>query len=297
MYNIQALDESAVKAFSPAEKIGIVATVNEDGLPHLTLITSIRAAGPKQITLGEFSRGKSKAHLQQNPRAAFLVMTMDRRMWRGHARWTHLRTEGPEYQSYNDLPMFRYNAYFGISRVHYLDLVDARGAESLPLPAIIWSSLLTRGAGGAAAEKSKERILTPFAEGLFNRFDALKFIAWLKSDGFAEIVPLLQCRAAGSRRLVFSPLAYKSELARIPAGQTVAVFGLTLQMEDVLVRGTFRGYRRLRGIRTGTVDIEWVYNSMPPAHGQIYPPVPLAPVTEWADFGQNAFQGQSGHGR
>ena len=39
------------------------------------------------------------------------------------------------------------------------------------------------------------------------------------------------------------------------------------------------------GIQTGIVDIDWVYNSMPPAHGQIYPPVPLIPVTEWADFG------------
>ncbi|MGM0451604.1 MAG: pyridoxamine 5'-phosphate oxidase family protein, partial [Thermodesulfobacteriota bacterium] len=155
MYNIQALDENAVKAFSPAEKIGLVGTVNAEGQPHLTLITSIRAPGPKQITLGEFSKGKSKENLQQNPRAAFLVMTMDRRMWRGHARWTHLRTEGPEYQAYNDLPMFRYNAYLGIGRVHYLDLVDARGAEALPLPSIILSVLMTRLARRrAAAENS-----------------------------------------------------------------------------------------------------------------------------------------------
>ncbi len=288
MYPLQALDENAIEAFSPAEKIGLVATVNAEGLPHLTLITSIRAPGPKQITLGEFSKGKSKENLQQNPRAAFLVMTMDRRMWRGHARWTHLRIEGPEYQAYNELPMFRYNAYLGISRVHYLDLIDARGAEGLPLPTIILSVLMTRLVRRrAAAKNAKERILTPFAQGLFNRLDALKFIAWIKPDGFPEIVPVLQCQAAGSRRLVFSTPAYRKELARIPPDRTVAVFGLTLQMEDVLVRGTFNGYRRLRGVTAGTVDIEWVYNSMPPAHGQIYPPVPLDPVTEWRDFGQN----------
>jgi hypothetical protein len=52
-------------------------------------------------------------------------------------------------------------------------------------------------------------------------------------------------------------------------------------MEDVLIRGTFRGFKRHRLITLGTVDIEWVYNSMPPAHGQIYPEVPLEPITEF----------------
>lgn len=285
MYNIKSLDEKAIKAFSPAEKIGLVATVNPEGMPHITLITSIRAAGPKQITLGEFCRGNSKVYLKENPKTAFLVMTMDRKMWRGHARWTHSRTEGPEYQSYNDLPMFRYNAYFGINTVHYLDMVDARGAEGLPLPKIIGGALLTRLARSGAATKNTARILNPFSEALFNRLDALKFIAYIKPDGYPEIVPLFPCQAADSRRLVFSPLAYEKELNRITPGQKVAVFGLTMQMEDVLVRGTFAGYNRLRMVRAGIVDIDWVYNSMPPAHGQIYPPVPLRPVTQWGDFG------------
>ncbi len=284
LYNIKALDEKAIAAFSPAEKIGLVATVTPEGLPHLTLITSIRAAGPKQITLGEFCRGQSKAQLQKNPKSAFLVMTMDRKIWRGHARWTHLRTEGPEYQSYNDLPMFRYNAYFGINTVHYLDLIDARGAEALPLPAIIVASLMTKMAKGGAAAGKNIPILNFFSEVLFNRLDALKFIAYIRSDGYPEIIPLLQCQTAGSRRLIFSTLAYGKEIDRIPVGQKVAVFGLTLQMEDVLVRGAFTGFSRPRLIRSGMVDIDFVYNSMPPAHGQIYPPVPLQPVTRWSDF-------------
>jgi hypothetical protein len=284
-YHLKQLDDRAVEAFSPNEKIGMVASVNPDGMPHITLITSLRAAGPKQITLGEFCKGSSKSHIRKNPKTAFLVLTMDRRMWRGHASWTHLRKEGPEYQSYNDLPMFRYNAYFGINTVHYLDLLDARGPDSLPLLTIVLSALMTKIAKAGTSMESSERILTPFGENLFNALDALKFIAYIKDDGFPEIVPVLQCQAAGSRRLVFSSLAYREELKRIPQGQTVAVFGLTMKMEDVLVRGTFAGFSKKFGLEAGSVDIDWVYNSMPPAHGQIYPPVPLKPVTEWADFG------------
>jgi len=56
---------------------------------------------------------------------------------------------------------------------------------------------------------------------------------------------------------------------------------MTMGIEDVLVRGPFSGFKRYRGLPLGTVDIEWVYNSMPPCHGQIYPQVALKPVTEF----------------
>ncbi|MFZ2807523.1 MAG: hypothetical protein WA081_07720 [Desulfosalsimonadaceae bacterium] len=283
-YDLKEFDEQTIQAFRPAEKIGLVASINPEGLPHLTLITSIGAAGPRQVTLGEFCKGSSKSHIQKNPGIGFLVMTLDRRMYRGHARWTHLRQEGPEYEAYNNLPMFRYNAYFGINTVHYLDLMDLRGPDPLPLPKIILSSLMTKAAKGGVASGASERILTPFGEELFNRLDALKFIAYLREDGYPEIIPLLQCQAADSRRLAFSTMAYGDELAAIPENQTVAVFGMTMKMEDVMVRGIFRRAGRSRGVSTGTVDIDWVYNSMPPCHGQIYPPVKLEPVTEFTDF-------------
>ena len=269
------------KAFEPAEKIGIVASVDPEGRPHISLITSIMAPRPDQITLGEFCRGLSKQYIQQNPHVAFLIMTMDRRFWRGRARWTHLRREGPEYQRYNDIPMFRYNTYFGINTVHYLDLVETSSPAPLPMAAIVAGALLTRAGKGAAATGHTTRILKPFAEGLFNQMGSLKFISYVGPEGFPELVPVVPCQAADSRRLAFAPLAFGPELHRIPTGTEVAVFCLTMGMEDVLIRGTFRGFRRYRAIRLGTVDITWVYNSMPPAHGQIYPEVPLEPVTEF----------------
>ncbi len=285
LYNLKEFDKQTIAAFAPAEKIGLVASVNPEGLPHVTLITSIGAANPKQVTLGEFCKGNSKLHIQQNPKIGFLVLSMDRKMWRGHAKWTHLREEGPEYEIYNDLPMFRYNAYFGINTVHYLDLVDAKGPDGLPLPKIILSSLMTKFAKGGAATGNSNRILNVFSEDLFNGLDTLKFIAYIRNDGYPELVPLLQCQAADSRRLAFSTMAYGDELKQIPAGKVVAIFGVTMKMEDVMVRGTFKGMSRVRGIQTGIVDIDWVYNSLPPNHGQIYPPLPLQPVTEWGDFG------------
>ncbi len=82
--------------------------------------------------------------MQENPKVGFLIMNMARQLWRGRALWKDARTEGPEYEMYNDKPMYRYNSYFGINTVHYLDLVEAGFQESLPLHAIIPASILTK---------------------------------------------------------------------------------------------------------------------------------------------------------
>ena len=106
-------------------------------------------------------------------------------------------------------------------------------------------------------------------------------MAYVGKDGFPVIVPVIQCQAADSRRLAFSPIAFKDELLCIAKETTVAVFCLTMKMEDVLIRGTFGGYKRAMGLKIGIVDIGWVYNSMPPAHGQIYPEVALEPIVDF----------------
>ncbi len=274
-------NEKEMKAFEPAEKIGLVACVNPDGLPHISLITSIMASKPDQITLGQFCKGLSKQYIQQNPHIAFLIMTMDKKMWRGKAKWTHLKNEGPEYERYNQTPMFRYNTYFGINTVHYLDLIETSESQDLPMSRIVLSAMLTRLTKGLTATGKEDRILKPFAEDLFNQMDSLKFLAYAGPDRFPVLVPVIQCQAADSRRLAFYPMAYGNELLRIPKETTVAVFGLTMKMEDVLIRGVFQGFRRVMGLKLGTIDITWVYNSMPPAHGQIYPEPELNPVLDF----------------
>jgi hypothetical protein len=241
-----SFNEEDMAAFEPAEKIAIVASIDPRGLPHITLITSLRANGPRQITLGEFCKGLSKRYIQQNRDIAFLVLTLDKKMWRGKACWTHLRKEGPEYERYNRIPMFRYNTYFGINTVHYLDLVETTGKQDLPMNKIIPAAIMTKIAKGAAKTGRRDRILNSFSRNLFNQLDALKFIAYVGAGGFPVLIPLIQCQAADSRRLVFSPYAFAEELEVIPDGETVAVFGITMNMEDVLVRGTFLGYGRHR---------------------------------------------------
>ncbi len=270
-----------MKEFEPDAKIGLIATINPEGLPHLTLITALQARTPKELIWGQFSEGQSKKNVKTNPKTGFLIMSMKRELWRGKAVWTREEKEGAEYEMYNKKPMFRYNSYFGIHTVHYMDLVENYGRENLPMGAIVRAALMTKAAKSLAKTKGKSAILKPWAQGLFNRLDSLKFIAYIGTDGFPVIIPLIQCQAADSRRLAFSLAAYGDEVNSIKKGAAAAVFGLTLDMEDVLVRGTFNGFSRHLGIKLGSIDIDWVYNSMPPISGQIYPVKELKAVTEF----------------
>lgn len=271
-----------MKEFEPDAKVGLLATINPDGLPHLTLITAIQAKTPAQLVWGQFSEGLSKKHVKTNPNTAFMIMSLARNLWRGKAVWTHKEKEGDDYEMFNKKPMFRYNSYFGIHTVHFMDLVETSGREKLPMSAIVRGALITKCVKAFAKTKQPSPILKPWAEKMFNRLDSLKFLSYIGKDGFPVIIPVIQCQAADSARLAFSPSAYYNELKEIKEGTPVAIFGMTLQMEDILVRGTFTGFRRSLGFKLGTIDIEWVYNSMPPLQGQIYPVKEIKPVTDWS---------------
>ncbi len=267
-----------IKAFKPESKVGLLATVNETGLPHVTLITTLQANGPEEIVWGQFTEGKSKENVLKNPKTGFLIMTLDKKLWRGKALWRESKKEGPEYVYFNKLPMWRYNAYFGLHTIHYMDLVETTEKASLPLAGIVLSALLTKFSKTAAKTGKAKNVMNDWTVKLLNKLDTLKFLSYVAEDGFPVIIPLLQCQAADSHRLVFHPGTYSDELLSIKEGTAVAVFGLTLAMQDVLVRGKFQGFKRMQGVKLGRVDIDWVYNSMPPLAGQIYPPVEIKAV-------------------
>ena len=90
----------------------------------------------------------------------------------------------------------------------------------------------------------------------------------------------LSCRrfTANAFRLVLAAVGRRSELLALPTDRPVAVFALNMATESVLLRGGFRGFRA-GGL--GALDIDWVYNSMPPQQGQIFPPLPLEPVRQF----------------
>ena len=162
-----------------------------------------------------------------------------------------------------------------------MNLIETTIKTPLPLLSIVVSSILTKISKGASTAKNKDSIImNEWTQELFNKLDSLKFLSYIDESGHPIVIPLLQCQASDSKRLVFHLGAFKEDLIKIKPNTDVAVLGLTLAMEDVLTRGKFLGFKRHRGIKLGLIDVEWIYNSMPPMPGQIYPEVEVKRVVE-----------------
>ena len=266
-----------IQALEPMMKIGLLATINNEGHPHLTLISSLRANSPSQMVFGQFTEGTSKTYIRQQPKAGFLLMTLDRELWQGKAVFTHSDSQGPEFEMFNNTPMFRYNAYFGVHTVYYLDLVEHTGRQALPMGRVVTAAIQTMLVKALSGTKG-EKVLNPWTIALMNKLDNLKFLAYVDRDGFPAIVPIIQAQAAGPERIIFAAGPYGQGLEAVPAGATVAIYGMSLDMETVLMRGEYQGLRRTAGVRCGAVRVDWLYSPMPPKAQQIYPPVALEPV-------------------
>jgi hypothetical protein len=205
-------------------------------------------------------------------------MSLDKQVWRGKARWTRVEKGGLEYDMYNNIPMFRYNAYFGVHTVYYMDLVEQYGREPLPMGRVVSAAIQTKLAKLARRGRTEQEVLNPWTQALLDKLDNLKYVGYVGDDGYPVIIPTIQAQCADAGHVIFSLGAFGHELRSIPSGAQLAVFGMTLEMEDVLLRGPFLGIQRFAGLPCGVVRVEWVYNSMPPVPGQIYPPLEIEAV-------------------
>lgn len=276
-----SFSESDIAGTQPVMKIGLLATVSPQGLPHVTMISTLMACSPTQLVFGQFAEGLSKQHIRDNHKVGFLIMGLDKQLWRGKADFAHSAREGREYDQYNNVATFRYNAYFGVHTVHYFDLLCHSGRQALPMGRIVVGSVLTRLARWMGGTPAQQTVLNPWTQSFLNTMGNLKFLTYVREDGYPHIIPAIQSQCLNAEQVLFATTAYREELLAIPKGTPLAVFALSLSMEDVLVRGTYQGLRRIDGVPSGVVGVDWVYNSMPPTPGQVYPPRPLKAIAEF----------------
>ena len=274
-----------IEKTAPLEKIGIIATQNLQGQPHITFINSLMALDETTMALGQFIRGNSKYHMQKNPNLSFFILSAHtKKTWTGKILWTKKMSQGPELEIYKEKPLQRYNSYFPIHMVHYFDLIETSPAEGLPLFKMIKSTLVTFLAclkQRLAKKHPLLPILKPYGERLFKSPLTMKFISFMGRDGFPCLIPFVQCMTLDSGRIVFYAKALGEYQHQIHGGMEIALFCLKTTLESVLVRGKFTGYHSLFGMQMGQIDIDWVYNSMPPNADQIYPEKILEPVTSF----------------
>ena len=279
-YPLNHFTKEEIATFEPVMKVGLVATITPEGLPHLTMLSTLKAVDEHTLTWGQFTEGSSFQNVRQNPKVGWLIMTLEKDLWRGEGTFTQTATTGPDFDWYNQVPMFRYNAYFGIHTVYYMDLVGHTGKAPLPMNKIIMSAIKTMISRWFFPKKGQP-VLNNWTRSLYNKLDNLKFLTYINENGYPTIIPVIQAQAAGADHLIFATGAFTEEIKAIPQGIPMALFGLELDMTDVICRGTYQGLRRVGPHRCGVMDVDWVYSPMPPVPTQVYPPQPVEAVREF----------------
>ena len=273
----EKINPNDFKTFEKSEKLAVIATIGADRDPHISLITTLMAKDENTMVAGQFSQGLSKVNMIERHKSGFAILTLDMNLWTGFCDWYDVKTEGEEYVKYNNMQMWRFNTYFGIGKVHYAHLKGITEKKKLNLLGVGVNAVRVLMLKGLMKNKNGKDIISPFATKLFNALGNPKFVSFINEEGYPAVVPAVQAQAVGRDRIVFTASPYKSLFGGLKKGARVAVMAISLKMESVLVKGTFSGFKN--GI--GYIDIDRVYNSMPPICGYTYPKEEYKEVTEF----------------
>ena len=280
-------EEGCQKVFESDSKIGLLCSIAPDGYPHIALISSIGVKDKKTLMWGQFSQGLSKKYLADNPKTGFLVVSPVQRWWTGKALHSHSVVKGEDFAYYNNKPIFRYNSYCGFGAIHYEELVDVSAGEKLPLLKIALGFFASGSLKKRAVQSTETAApsvsmpvekMPPYGVNLASGLTTLKFAAFVDSDGFPRIYPVMQGRPAGANALVFASTPYAELLRQIPAGAKTAVYLANMSLESLLLQGRWFNTEKNSRLKGSVFEIDKVYNSMLPIGGYIYPPKTLPNV-------------------
>lgn len=279
------ISEEGIEFTQSEIMLKLVSSIDERGLPHITMISSNRAKNENQIVWGAFTEGTSKKNVKNNPKQGIFYMTaeMPFKFLQAKVKFSHTSKEGEDLEHFNKTELMRYNVYIRVHTAYYNKIIAVTPVRNLPLSGIILGILKDMIGKGGAKTKLEEKRLDVIGYNLFRAPIAVRVISYIDpSDGYPVMIPCIQLQAADHNRLVFPPSILKQDLYQIPVNSKVAVFGMNFDFANQVVKGTFTGFKKFRGIKFGVIEIEEIYNSCPPIVGKIYPEIETIPkVTEF----------------
>lgn len=264
------LTQEAVEFTFPEIMAKFIATVDSNGDPHITMIANNKAVNEETVKWGQFAEGSSKKNILVNPKQGILFMTaeMPFKFLQIKADYDYCSTEAEDASDFNQTDLMRYNVYMRVHKTYFNKVKAASPIRDIKLFGIV-KGIVANLFGKRKYKTGKlEERLPKFGMKLFNGPIFPKFIAYLDpKDNYPVIIPCFQARAIENKTITFTLSQFKDDLRNIPEKAKVAVFVMDFELESLLVKGTLQGFSGSRGV----IDIEKVYNSMPPRQGYIYP--------------------------
>ena len=264
------LEKESVEFTFPEIMAKLVSTIDPKGDPHITMIASNKARDETTVKWGQFTDGTSKENVVKNPKQGILFMTAEIpfKFLQIKADFDYCSTEAEDAVDFNQTDLMRYNVYMRVYKTYFNKVKAASSIRDIKLFGIVKGIVANLFGKRKFKTGKREERLPDFGMKLFNGAIFPKFIAYIDpTDNYPIIIPCFQARAIENKTITFTFSQFKEDLNNIPTGAKVAVFVMDFKLETMLVKGTYKGKQSSRGV----IDIEQVYNSMPPQAGYIYP--------------------------
>ncbi len=277
------LSPEAIQFTTPEIMAKLLATIDSAEYPHLTMISSNIAISPTQIKWGKFVEGQSKEFVLKNPKQGVLYMTaaMPFRFLQAKMRFDSISKLGDDALVFNQMKLFRYNTYMRIDTVYFNNVIASRPIRDIPLPGIVKGIMgnLVFNKRKFALDPPQSPRLSKLGRKLFSGLIFPKFLSYLDpNDGYPVTFPVFQAREIDGTRIVIPFSQFKDDLLVIPEKSKVSLFAMDLETVSQMVKGTVIA----KHSNAIVVEIEYVYNSMPPKPGYIYPELEVLPkVTQF----------------
>ncbi len=246
-----------------------LATVSSEGTPNIVPIISIEAADPKTIIFAELMIWKTRKNLEENPKVAAAVMTRDLKAWVVKGDFEGFQKKGKYYDKLSCNELLRYNAYTGIRSAAVIRIKEVLPAVPLPKLKLLGDLIKTRILSPRAGSQlqGKREMPVPVSE-KFRRLMGVKFLAYIDTDGYPGIIPLLSLFPADGRKLIFGTSISSEAIGRLKFSEKVAASVITSDPVAYQVKGSFQGIKRYWGIKVGVIDIDELYSASPPLPGE-----------------------------
>lgn len=263
------LEGKALKAYKSKVSPKFLATVDSDGIPNVVPVLTLRAADPTTLIFARMMVWKTLSNFESTGIATACCFGPESSYWRVRLDFVEMAKSGPYLDEFNQMALFRYNAYAGATEVGVF-----RVREVLPPRKLHWARRLMEMRG---IRKAAGALARPMADGgpmpppvieHFNRCAALKYTACADKEGWPAPQPVFSLFPSGPSALVF-----KADEELLPVeGQPMAASSITHRLIAYQVKGKYRGRMSISGKTADVLDVTHVYSAGPPLPGKsIYP--------------------------
>ncbi|MHA1871526.1 MAG: hypothetical protein ACTSXF_11300, partial [Promethearchaeota archaeon] len=99
----------------------LLATINDKGAPHITMISFSEAKTPDLIMWGQFTEGTSKKNVLNNPKEGFFFMNAEPPFIfaRAKGEFQYKEVGGEDCDYFSRKPLLRYMTYMNVHTVYY----------------------------------------------------------------------------------------------------------------------------------------------------------------------------------